>query len=102
MTGVPDRRVLGGGADNVPVADLLLEGHAELLARVKNDMLATPAVGDANGASRADQTALGGSAGRRPSVLMQRPEIHRVSGGRAAPTPGVRWMIALWWTTSSG
>lgn len=41
MTEIPDRRVLGGGTDNGPVADLLPEGYAELLDRVKNDVLAT-------------------------------------------------------------
>lgn len=41
MTEIPDRRVPGGGADNVPVPDLLPEGYAELLDRVKRDVLST-------------------------------------------------------------
>lgn len=41
MTEIPDRRVHGGGTDNEPVPDLLPEGYAELLDRVKNDVLAT-------------------------------------------------------------
>lgn len=41
MTEIPDRRIRGGGTDNGPVADLLPEGYAELLDRVKNDVLAT-------------------------------------------------------------
>ena len=41
MTPVSDRWVSGGGADNVPVADVLPEGYAELLDRVKSDVLST-------------------------------------------------------------
>lgn len=41
MTETPDRGIPGGVAHNGPVADLLPEGYAELLARVKNDVLAT-------------------------------------------------------------
>lgn len=41
MKEIPNRRLRGGGTDNESVPDLLPEGYAELLDRVKNDVLAT-------------------------------------------------------------